>query len=243
MTLAATTPDLAPPAPVLRRVHMWQDRQPHDAALNMALDEALLRLAGQPVLRFYRWDRPAVSFGCFVSFAEARAAAASPETALVRRWTGGGIVPHGEGVDWTYSLIVPRAEPLATMGTSASYRAIHHALAAALRRAGVAAALAEAPVPGLGGLCFQAPVHADLLCAGQKIAGAAQRRTRHGLLHQGSVQWTLPPPEVAAFFAEALAEEVIATSEAPARWPEVLPLATRLAEEKYRSSAWLTRVP
>ena len=35
------------------------DPEPHGAALNMAIDEALLRTATEPLLRIYRWARPA----------------------------------------------------------------------------------------------------------------------------------------------------------------------------------------
>jgi hypothetical protein len=104
------------------------DPEPHAAALNMAIDEALLRAAREPILRIYRWEQPAVSFGYFGKWAEVQRT--WPEREAVRRWTGGGIVPHGD--DLTYSLIVPRAHPFALLGPLESYRAIHEALAAAL---------------------------------------------------------------------------------------------------------------
>ena len=75
-------------------------------AFNMALDEALLHAAprlGQPVLRFYGWTEPAASFGYFQKHAEIeRMTLLRP---LVRRPTGGGLVPHD--ADWTYSLVFP----------------------------------------------------------------------------------------------------------------------------------------
>src|SRR4051812_8587196 len=76
------------------------------AALNMAIDEMLLLNAakiGKPALRFYSWSEPAASFGYFQRYADvSRATALHP---LVRRPTGGGIVPHDR--DWTYSLVFP----------------------------------------------------------------------------------------------------------------------------------------
>ena len=39
------------------------DPEPHNAALNMALDEVLLASCTAPLLRVYRWAQPAVSFG------------------------------------------------------------------------------------------------------------------------------------------------------------------------------------
>ena len=38
------------------------------------------------------------------------------------------------------------------------------------------------------GLCFVEPAKYDVILEGQKIAGAGQRRTRSGLLHQGTLQ-------------------------------------------------------
>jgi lipoyl(octanoyl) transferase len=148
----------------------------------------------------YRWDAPWVSIGCFVPLAEAQAAFCGRQ--IVRRWTGGGIVDHAG--DWTYSLIVPAGEKLSAMSTAESYRAVHQSLAEALTRCGWSARLADADPPGLGGLCFQSPVPADVLVEGRKVAGAAQRRTRRGLLHQGSVQNIHFPPSLAAMFASAL---------------------------------------
>src|SRR5262245_2042754 len=94
----------------------------------MAIDEALLHAAQAPMLRVYRWTRPAVSFGYFGRWTEVERS--WPQREAVRRWTGGGIVPHGDDV--TYSLIVPRAHPFCTLGPLEGYRAIHEALAAAI---------------------------------------------------------------------------------------------------------------
>jgi lipoate-protein ligase A len=43
----------------------FDDAEPHSAALNMAVDEALLGVIPGPVLRVYRWERAAVSFWSF----------------------------------------------------------------------------------------------------------------------------------------------------------------------------------
>jgi len=212
---------------------LWTDDEPRDGPLQMAVDEALLLTTPNPVLRLYRWNGPWVSLGCFGPIAQARSA--FPGRPLVRRWTGGGLVDHT--ADWTYSLAVPKNDFLATLGTAASYRTIHSALATALRHSGLPATLAAAPAPGPAGLCFQQPVLADVLYAGRKIAGAAQRRNRHGLLHQGSLQGVVPPPNL----GETLARCLRPSSGPPADLETVFTLARTLTREKYGTDAWLNR--
>lgn len=159
-------------------------------ALNMALDEALLeampRLA-RPVLRFYGWTEPASSFGYFQKFVEVeRMTLLRP---LVRRPTGGGVVPHE--ADWTYSLVFPAGGEWYSLTAVESYRRAHEWLRRAFARLGAEMELAPSCRKALAGQCFAGYEKLDLLWRGQKIAGAAQRRRRDGLLVQGSVQ---PPP-------------------------------------------------
>src|SRR3954464_2148226 len=90
------------------RLRVCHDVSPHLAAMNMAIDEALLETAVVPTIRFYRWRSPALSFGYFGKFTDVVIYAA--ERDLVRRWTGGGIVFHGE--DLTYSIVVPASNPV-----------------------------------------------------------------------------------------------------------------------------------
>ena len=156
----------------------------------MALDEALLEAMprlGKPVLRFYGWTEPAASFGYFQNYAEVeRATLLRP---LVRRPTGGGIVPHD--ADWTYSLAFPVAHEWYLLKAVESYRRVHEWIQAAFASLDIATELAPCCRKTKPGQCFAGHERFDLLWRGRKIAGAAQRRTRDGLLIQGSVQ---PPP-------------------------------------------------
>lgn len=161
------------------------------AAFNMALDEALLEAAPcleRALLRFYSWSEPAASFGYFQRYAEVEAL--TPLRPLVRRPTAGGIVPHD--ADWTYSLIFPANHPWYALRAAESYRGAHFWLQTAFARLGLAVELAPCRCKSQPGQCFSGHEKSDLLWHGRKIAGAAQRRTRDGLLIQGSVQ---PPPE------------------------------------------------
>ena len=163
---------------------------PCEAAFNMALDEALLEAVarlGQPVLRFYGWTEPAATFGYFQKYAEvARTTRLRP---LIRRPTGGGIVPHD--ADWTYSAAFPPGHEWHSLKAVESYRRIHDWLRLAFAELQVDTELAPFAKETLPGQCFIGHEKFDLLWHGKKIAGAAQRRNQSGLLIQGSVQ---PPP-------------------------------------------------
>src|SRR5262252_2174086 len=88
------------------RLRICREISPHSAAMNMSIDEALLEAATVPTIRFYRWRSPALSFGYFGKFSDIAIYAA--ERDLVRRWTGGGIVLHGD--DLTYSIMIPASD-------------------------------------------------------------------------------------------------------------------------------------
>lgn len=162
----------------------------HDAAFNMATDEALLEATARlrlPVLRFYGWTEPAASFGYFQKYADIeRTTLLRP---LVRRPTGGGLVPHD--ADWTYSLSFPTTHEWYSTSAVESYRRIHEWIRAAFAQLNVDAELAPCCRKSEPGQCFVGYEKSDVLWHGKKIAGAAQRRNKLGLLIQGSVQ---PPP-------------------------------------------------
>lgn len=156
----------------------------------MALDEALLEnisAIGQPLLRFYGWTEPAATFGYFQKFSEIERA--TPLRPLVRRPTGGGLVPHD--ADWTYSFIAPPQHEWYSLKAQESYRRMHEWIRAAFAGLNIETQLAPFKKTGIPGACFAGHEKFDVLWSGRKIAGAAQRRNRLGLLIQGSVQ---PPP-------------------------------------------------
>src|SRR5436189_3474293 len=106
------------------RLTVYQDLTPRSAAMNMAIDEALLETAVVPSIRFYRCRSPALSFGYFGKFSDVAIYAA--ERDLVRRWTGGGIVFHGD--DLTYSIVIPASDPVFDESSIGIYEKIHCAL-------------------------------------------------------------------------------------------------------------------
>jgi lipoate-protein ligase A len=205
------------------------DPEPHAAALNMAIDEVLLRSADEPQLRVYRWVRAAVSFGYFGKYSAV--AARWPGRDIVRRWTGGGEVLHG--ADCTYTLVVPRAHPFCRRNAAESYRVIHEYLARLL----ATAAVAVTAVPPISAACFENVVRFDVLVGTHKVAGAAQRRTVHGLLHQGSIEGEVLDESFTERFANSLAGQVRTRPLSP----DELALAHGIARKKYGTDAWLRR--
>jgi lipoate-protein ligase A len=228
----------------------------------MAIDEALLEQAAVPSIRFYRWHSAALSFGYFGKFADV--ANYAGERDLVRRWTGGGIVFHGD--DLTYSIVIPVGDVAFGESSISIYEKIHCALCRVLNANGARAELASvaavydrrksrkddlqiAPAVGnrlsLGSAvadrryneCFANPVRADVMIDGRKVAGAAQRRTRSGLLQQGSIQDINLRNGLAQPFAEALS----ATCSERKINEEILSRARELAERKYGADSWLRR--
>ncbi len=201
---------------------------PGGAAENMAWDAALLEAAprlGAPVLRLYGWTEPAATFGYFQHFAAIeRLTTLRP---IIRRPTGGGLVPHDR--DWTYSLAFPPADPWYALKAVESYRRVHEWVQSAFAVCRVSTELAPGAVKEAPGQCFIGAEQFDVLLDAKKIAGAAQRRTRDGLLIQGSIQ---PPPGVVRdAFERAMLE--VATAQWNVEWkklqPEVI-LKMRAAE-------------
>ena len=226
-------------------LNVYHDAAAHSAAMNMAIDEALLEYATVPSIRFYRWHSPALSFGYFGKFAHV--ACYASERDLVRRWTGGGIVFHGD--DLTYSIVIPANDNAFSESSMSIYEKVHRVLCDAVGANGKRAVVAGGGNPGgaadtiriafsAGGYnCFANPVRADVIVDGRKIAGAAQRRTRRGLLQQGSIQGIDLENGLSERFAVELSNNC---------QPQSLPKAVRcrareIAAQKYGAEAWLRK--
>jgi lipoate-protein ligase A len=218
---------------MLDALHVYDDREAKSAALNMALDEVLLAEAGAPILRFYRWRQPSLSFGYFGLYAEV--ASQSKERDIVRRWTGGGIVPHGD--DLTYSVIIPKAQPFFARSSLEIYAVLHDAIRRSLEANQIEATLLDQAASRVSGDCFANAVRADVMSNGRKIAGAAHRRSRAGLLHQGSIQQPDLPDRFRTDFAMTLCERY----ENKMLTPSLIERATAIAATKYGTTEWLIR--
>jgi lipoate-protein ligase A len=169
---------------------------PRSAAFNMAADLYLLkRCEAEEIVfvRLYRWRSPSITFGYMQQASELLdlAFCARRNAEWIRRPTGGRAVLHHN--DLTYCCVFSRA--IQSMGTSVSstYRILSECLLAGLRAARVAvdthdSALDTAAVRKDQRLpCFLAPNRDEIMVAGKKLVGSAQKRTAAGVLQHGSI--------------------------------------------------------
>jgi lipoate-protein ligase A len=165
-------------------------------AMNMALDDVLLRAVATgrslPVLRLYRWRPAALTIGyaqsltAGIDLASCRAAGVD----VVRRPTGGRAVLHDHEV--TYAVVAPGGPPF-EKSIAGSYRVIAEVLKTSLARCGLTAELVAGQPRGeqRRPVCFTAPAQHELLIAGCKVAGSAQKRRGEAFLQHGSLPLTL----------------------------------------------------
>ncbi len=161
---------------------------------NMACDEWLLKQAirlDKPILRTYAWDRPSITFGYFQEFP----AELALRYTVVRRPTGGALVIHD--TDLTFTVILPPTHPWRTLSPNDRYQRIHERIYTIFEIRGLTPTLISEDAPHLptpsgresaASLCFTKSSRYDVVVNGAKVAGGAQRVTREGLLHQGSIQ-------------------------------------------------------
>ncbi|MCF3651380.1 lipoate--protein ligase family protein [Synoicihabitans lomoniglobus] len=225
------------------------------AATNMATDFLMLQHYPTPAharFRSYGWQRPAFTFGYSQKIAWVREQIGhdGADAELCRRPTGGGIVDHRN--DWTYALVIPPGHPLFADRAVASYEAVHRVLATTLQGLGTDARLKEScdPDPACApvgpGVCFDRAERFDVVHAttGRKIAGAAQKRSKRGLLFQGSLSRAeLGRPDddaLAEAFPRALASMLGLEVTHPG-WPELWDDSIDALAENYASPEWNER--
>lgn len=231
-------------------------RSSHDTGhRQMAIDMLLLNKVASlnlPIFRHYSFSDSAVSFGYTQSYQSVKNSL-EEDRVLVRRPTGGGIVDHK--TDWTYSLIVPPSFSLYQMKAADSYEWIHSEIAAVLSNLGQNSSLqscrkGDSPdrsctyQPKKVSSCAIEPVTSDIMSRDEKIAGAAQKRTKAGLLIQGSIFLSPLEIEITTHFEDALARrlmhsllcDTLKTINSPITEIEINSLSSQ-----YLDSSWLRK--
>lgn len=225
------------------------------AAENMALDFLLLqRYPEQNAsrLRHYEWRGPAFTFGYSQKIDYVRANLPAGENLeLCRRATGGGIVDHRN--DWTYALVLPRGLAIYDARATQAYHDVHACMVEALTALGQKvelkascekeAACEGEPASTMPTICFVRAELYDVLnsVTGEKIAGAAMKRNKHGLLFQGSIEKSrLGPVDWDEFqnkFAAALAA-LLGTEAVETPWPDLNEDEVSGLIEQYSAPEW-----
>lgn len=243
-------------------LHVLRD-PPLDGPTNMARDEHLLYSESHrpAALRLYAWDPPTLSLGYFQRYAQiAELPAEVMRLAVVRRSTGGGAILHDREV--TYSLVLDDSIPVALQPPVALYRLAHECWRAALTQCGQPADVApdHLPLPTARGgpfFCFAKPGRSDLIFAGDKLLGSAQRRIHGRVLQHGSLLLGRrfaahpgadlhdPPPATVARWVAAFIDALSAALELPYAahaWtgPELANVQHRRA--RYVDPAWTRRL-
>ncbi len=157
-----------------------------DGVRNMATDDVLLDLATTEkvvYLRFYGWMGPTLSLGYFQAAAERLSRPSIAQLPFVRRPSGGKALIHHR--ELTYALALPPGFAPDWMPRMHS-RIILPALDD-LGLAGQVRAVEPTISPPPTTLCFALKTGGDLVCAGHKVVGSAQRKHRQALLQHGAI--------------------------------------------------------
>jgi lipoate-protein ligase A len=169
-----------------------------EAEANMSLDAELLANLETPILHFYDWLKPSATYGYFVDLKKhidvdnAKALGLS----FARRPTGGGIVFHIW--DLAFSFLLPVSHPACSDNTLENYKFVNEIVLDAVKDFLSIQGLSIIPEsePQLGPnchhFCMAQPTIYDVVYNGMKIAGSAQRRTKKGYLHQGTISLSFP---------------------------------------------------
>ena len=206
---------------------------PADGALNMALDEALMRRAaatGEAVFRVYGWSGRTLSLGRNQRARGCYDADAARElgVSFVRRPTGGRALLHHREV--TYSATLPVAEGDAG-GAARAYDFINEVLLAGLAGLGVPAERAPGGLSMPPGLrpCFDVPAEREIVVGPRKLVGSAQWRRGGALLQHGSILIANDQPLIGRLLRSAGVPPAAATlEEALGRTPRTDEVAAQL---------------
>lgn len=159
---------------------------------------ASLESRRSPLLHLYEWSEPSITYGYFTKPERFLDLKRCEEAGLdlARRPTGGGIIFHL--TDFAFSFFLPASHPLFSQNTLANYDFVNRVVMKAIeqllpKRASLLPQDPTPITPSCASFCMAKPTIYDIIIDGKKVGGAAQRKTRHGLLHQGSISLQLPP--------------------------------------------------
>lgn len=177
----------------------WQiiDTGPQPPEVIMQKDADLLaNLGSDPILHLYEWEGNCLTYGYFMDPLKYLYLPALEryQILMARRPTGGGLIFHL--TDYAFSILIPATHPSFSLNTLDNYAYINQKVIRAIQDLCPSSlSLSEKGCCG-NVFCMATPTQYDIVAQGKKIGGAAQRRTKKGYLHQGSIALTLPPAEM-----------------------------------------------
>ena len=173
------------------------------AAENMSCDAMLLKeLRNDPILHLYSWEGFCASYGHFIRPEKHLdlESARRVKLSLAKRPTGGGIVFHIW--DYAFSFLMPSSHPRFSQNPLENYRFVNEVVLEVMQdflSPNERVELIPDSFPVLGedcqNFCMARPTQYDVVYKGFKIAGAAQRKTKLGYLHQGTISLASPDEE------------------------------------------------
>jgi lipoate-protein ligase A len=184
----------------------------------MAIDEALLAsfdpASSPPVLRIYGWHPPAFSLGRFQDAGQVLdlEKCRSARIPVVRRITGGGLIYHAD--ELTYAIVCAPGQIPPASSIKDSFRVLTSFILRFYEKLGLSPCYAVDHYPvgtRLGErtpLCFAGRESYDILVAGRKIGGNAQRRLKKAIFQHGSLPLRNVLP-VAAGFLRSPASDLV----------------------------------
>jgi lipoate-protein ligase A len=217
---------------------LWWDRTARSAAEQMAIDAVLPEVAaarGLELLRLYQWRRDTLSLGAHEAALRTwrRDRLAADDVEVVRRPTGGRGVWHATS-DLTYAWGGP-VEGVAA--ARQQYRELHRMLARALATNGLAAGVATAPTGRADltpGACFDLAIGGEVLVAGRKAIGSAQRIQARTALQHGAIALRDHRDHMGPYLVRSPA----AARSSQEEWPDAATLAaTILAQARAEGAA------
>lgn len=153
---------------------------------------------GPCLLHFYEWDGPSATYGYFIRPEQILNLENLKKNGLqiARRPTGGGVIFHL--TDLSFSVFLPALYPRLSLNPLDNYSLINRQAALAIiefTSQSIHPQLLEQKsecIQRSCHFCMAKPTQYDLMIEGKKVGGAAQRRTKRGLLHQSSLNLLSP---------------------------------------------------
>ncbi len=182
------------------------ETEPQTAVEIMQKDRDLLdsiHCEQSSILHLYEWKTPSITYGHFLNPQKffSLKAVEQEGISLAKRPTGGGIIFHLW--DFAFSAIVPATNPAFSQNTLENYAYINEAVLGAVQEflqieTGIELTPQDGELIGEGSqyFCMAKPTRYDVMVQGKKVAGAAQRKTKEGYLHQGSISLMMPSSSI-----------------------------------------------